>query len=458
MDRTRWPDQPSPALLTDLYELTMMQAYVEEGMEQEAVFELFVRRLPQRRNYLLACGLDDVLRFLETLAFDEAALAYVASLGRFKPGFLDYLRRFRFTGDIRAVREGTPVFPFEPLIEVTAPLPQAQLVETVIMNQIGLQTLLASKAVRVVTAAAGRSVVDFGFRRMQGIDAGLKGARAFSIAGVQSTSNVAAGQVYGVALAGTMAHSYVQAHDDELEAFRRFAALYPETTLLVDTYDSLAGVELVVMLARELGEAFRVKAVRLDSGDLGELARAARRMFDDAGLTSVRIFASGGLDEEIITRLVESGAPIDAFGVGTEMGVSGDAPSLDLAYKLVSYAGTDRLKLSPDKRVLPGRKQVFRRDGEGSASGDVIGRLDESGEGRGLLVPVMKDGTRLAAGRDALEQARTRAASEIALLPERVRALGVADPPYPVELTPRLQREYDVLAHAHGRRGSGGRR
>src|SRR3990170_1544849 len=317
------PARPSPALLTDLYELTMLQAYVEEGMHAEAVFDLYVRRLPSTRNYLLACGLDDVLEYLEALAFDDEALAYLDSCEQFSDRFLRYLRDFRFAGDVHAVPEGTAVFPFEPLVEIVAPLPQAQLVETMVMNQINLQTVLASKAVRVVAAAAGRPVVDFGFRRMHGVDAGLKAARAFYIAGVASTSNVAAGQTYGVPIAGTMAHSYVQAHDEELEAFRRFARLYPDTTLLVDTYDTIAGVRHVVTLAREMGSAFRVRAIRLDSGDLAALATEARRILDEAGLQGVRIFASGGLDEEAVATLVGQRAPIDAFGVGTDMGVSG---------------------------------------------------------------------------------------------------------------------------------------
>ncbi|HSC27285.1 MAG TPA: nicotinate phosphoribosyltransferase, partial [Vicinamibacterales bacterium] len=440
MDRTGWPLRPSPGLLTDLYELTMMQAYVEEGMDGEAVFDLFVRRLPAGRNYLLAAGLDEVLAFLETVAFDAAALAFLESTGRFSPSFLTYLSRFQFQGDVHAMPEGTPAFPNEPLVEVVAPLPQAQLVETVVMNQMGVQTLIASKAARVVAAAAGRPVVDFAFRRMQGVDAALKGARACFVAGVESTSNVGAGQLYGMPISGTMAHSYVQAHDDEMDAFRRFATLYPDTTLLVDTYDTLDGVRLVVRLARELGPAFRVKAVRLDSGDLGALARAARRILDDEGLTSVRIFASGGLDERVIAALLEGGAPIDAFGVGTEMGVSGDAPSLDLAYKLVAYAGTGRLKLSPDKPVLPGRKQVFRRERDGQAIGDVIASFDEAADGRPLLMPVMKSGKRLPAGQESLAAARARAAGELERLPPRVRALETAEPGYPVEVSNDLRR------------------
>jgi nicotinate phosphoribosyltransferase len=259
-----WLDYGDLGLFADLYELTMLQAYVERGMEGTATFSLFVRRLPERRNYLLACGLDDVLTFLETLRFDDAALAYLASLQRFSDPFLRYLERFRFTGDVYAVAEGTPVFPPEPIIEVSAPIAEGQVVESFVMNQIHLQTVLASKAARVVEAAAGRQVVDFGLRRMHGIDAGLKAARAFHIAGVDATSNVAAGQAYGLRLAGTLAHSYIQAHDDEYEAFRAFARVFPDTVLLVDTYDTLAGVSKVVQLAKELGSAFRVTAVRLD--------------------------------------------------------------------------------------------------------------------------------------------------------------------------------------------------
>ncbi len=442
------PARPSPALLTDLYELTMLQAYVEEGMHAEAVFDLYVRRLPPTRNFLLACGLDDLLEYLEALAFDDEALAYLDSCEQFSDRFLRYLRDFRFAGDVYAVPEGTAVFPFEPLVEIVAPLPQAQLVETMVMNQINLQTVLASKAVRVVAAAAGRPVVDFGFRRMHGVDAGLKAARAFYIAGVASTSNVAAGQIYGVPIAGTMAHSYVQAHDEELEAFRRFARLYPDTTLLVDTYDTLAGVRHVVTLARELGSAFRVLAIRLDSGDLAALATEARRLLDEAGLQGVRIFASGGLDEEAVATLVGQRAPIDAFGVGTDMGVSRDAPSLDIAYKLVSYGGVDRIKLSPGKLVLPGRKQVYRQERDGMAIRDVIAVSGEPAQGRPLLRQVMKGGRRMAGGREILDALRRRAAEEIGRLPPALRQLSRADPPYPVEVSPVLQQHYDRSARS----------
>jgi nicotinate phosphoribosyltransferase len=440
-----WPDLPSPALFTDLYELTMLQAYVEEGLEDEAVFSLFVRRLPERRNYLLACGLADVLRYLETLAFDARALAYLDSLGRFSGRFLQYLAELRFTGHVYAVAEGTPIFADEPILEIAAPMPQAQLVETIVMNQITLQTVLASKAVRVVTAARGRSVIDFGVRRMHGIDAGLKAARAFHIAGLEGTSHVAAGQLYGIPVAGTMAHSYIQAHDDELEAFRRFSSLYPDTVLLVDTYDTLEGIRNVIRLAREVGSAFRVRAVRLDSGDLLALSQEARRLLDDAGLHHVQILASGGLDEDAISHLLAQEAPIDGFGVGTDLGVSRDAPSLDIAYKLVSYAGEGRIKLSPGKPVLPGRKQVYRIEEGGRAVRDVISEAHQSHQGRPLLRSVMKDGRRLPEGEVSLDTARALAREEMDRLPDRLRGLEPADPPYLVEVSADLRAWHDRL-------------
>jgi nicotinate phosphoribosyltransferase len=435
----------SAALLTDLYELTMLQAYVEEGMEESAVFSLFVRRLPGRRNYLLACGLDDVLRFLEALSFDRESLSYLDSLGQFSERFLSYLEGLRFTGDVYALPEGTPFFANEPVLEVVAPMPQAQLIETLVMNQINLQTVLASKASRVVTAARGRTVVDFGLRRMHGIDAGLKAARAFYIAGVDATSNVAAGQCYGIPVAGTMAHSYIQAHDDEFEAFRSFTRLYPQTVLLVDTYDTLSGVRLVAKLSRDLGPDFKVRAVRLDSGDLGELARRSRQILDVEGLGSVEIFASGSLNEDAIDALLRSGAPIDGFGVGTDMGVASDAPSLDIAYKLVAYAGRGRMKLSTGKPILPGRKQVFRRERDGVSVGDIIAQYDETQDGRGLLVQVMKDGGRLAAGRDDLRTARRRVRDSLDRMPAAIRGLQPADPGYPVEVSGALGRARDEL-------------
>ena len=428
----------SPALLTDLYELTMLQAYFEEGMNDRAVFSLFVRRLPERRNYLVACGLDEVLAFLETLQFDQPALAYLDSLGRFSGRFLQFLERLRFTGDVHAVREGTPVFANEPMLEITAPITEAQVVESFVMNQIHLQTVLASKAARVVAAAQGRPVVDFGFRRIHGIDAGVKAARAFHIAGVSATSNVAAAQAYGLTAAGTLAHSFIQAHDDEYEAFRSFAAVYPDTTLLVDTCDTLAGVRKVVRLARELGPDFNVSAIRLDSGDLASLSVAARQVLDEAGLQQVGIFVSGNLNEDEIAKLIEAGTPINGFGVGTEMGVSRDAPSADIVYKLVEYAGRGRTKLSPGKLVLPGAKQVFRVESNGLAEYDVLGCRDDQGPGRPLLEPVMREGVRLSNGRATLAEARQHARTEIERLPARLRSILPANPPYPVQISTAL--------------------
>ena len=427
-------------LFTDLYELTMLQAYLEEGMTDEAVFSLFVRRLPPRRNFLLACGLDTVLKYLESLSFGDRALAYLASLSKFSDHFLSWLRDFRFTGDVYAVLEGTPVFANEPLLEIVAPLPQAQLVETLVMNQIHVQTLLATKAQRVVTAAGDRPVIDFGARRIHGIDAAIKGARAFYIGGVAATSNVLAGKQFGIPVTGTMAHSYIQAHQDEAAAFRKFARLYPDTVLLVDTYDTLAGVSKVIALAKTLGEDFQVKAVRLDSGNLLALSKETRRLLDRAGLSRVEIFASGGLDEERIAQLISANAPIDGFGVGSSMGVSDDAPVLDIAYKLCEYAGQGRLKLSTGKPVLPGRKQVFRMMEKDRDVSDVIARADEDLPGRALLVPVMRNGKRLKTGCVNLKSAREYAQQQIARLPDRVCAITQAKSPYPVEVSQELSR------------------
>lgn len=434
-----WIDDSNVALLTDLYELTMLQAYVEEDMQAEAVFSLFVRRLPQQRNYLLACGLDTILDYLEKLRFTPDSIDYLASLKRFSDRFLAWLADFRFQGEVWAVPEGTPVFANEPILEVQAPLPQAQLIETFIMNQIHLETVLASKAARVMTAAQGRNVIDFGPRRIHGTDAALKAARAFHIAGLAATANVLAGKIYGVPLAGTMAHSFIQACDTEMDAFRAFTRLYPDTVLLVDTYDTLEGVNKVIALARELGEDFQVQAVRLDSGDLADLAFKARALLDAAGLQTVDIFASGGLDEERITALVAKGAPINGFGVGSALGVSQDAPVLDIAYKLCAYAGHGRLKLSAGKPILPGRKQIFRVENEGSATYDVIARNEENLPGRPLLQPVMRAGKRLPAGRRELSAIRQYAHDQLSRLPAPIRALPPAQPPYQVEVSQALQ-------------------
>lgn len=424
---------PGLELFADLYEFRMARAYRALGMEEEAVFSLFVRRLPQGRNFLLACGTEDFVDTLEALRFGPESLDYLRSLDEFPEDFLDWLARFRFSGAVHAIAEGTPVFANEPLIEVVAPIAEAQMLETLAMNMIGLQTLLASKAARVVAAAHGRAVVDFGSRRAQGIDAALAGARAFHVAGVAATSNVLAGARHGIPVAGTMAHSFVQAFGREADAFRAFARHYPETILLVDTYDTTEGVRRVVALARELGDAFRVRGVRLDSGDLAALAREARGILDAAGLRHLQIFASGGLDEHRIAEMLASGAPVDAFGVGTEMSVSGDAPALDIAYKLTAYAGSGRMKMSAGKRTLPGRKQVFR-----TPEGDTVALAREDLPGEPLLRQVMRGGRRVLP-RPSLAATRQEAAVRIAALPAPLRGLGAAG--FPVGLSPGLAAE-----------------
>jgi nicotinate phosphoribosyltransferase len=441
-----WVSDTNQALLTDLYQLTMVQAYWKEGMREEAVFTLFCRRLPEKRNYLLACGLEDALQYLETARFTPESLEYLATLPWFSKEFLQQLGSFRFTGDVYAVPEGTPVFADEPIVEVVAPIAEGQLVESLLMNQIHFQTLIASKASRVVTAAEGRTVVDFGLRRMHGADAALKGARASYIAGVAASSNVLAGQVYGIPVAGTMAHSYIQAHDQELTAFRAFLQLYPETILLVDTYDTIHGVQNVIALANELGADFRVRGIRLDSGDLAALSTRARGMLDAAGLQRVEIFASGGLDEYEVARLLRQKAPIDGFGVGTGMGVSKDAPALDFAYKLAAYGGRGRLKTSPGKPILPGRKQIFRVTEGGRAVRDVIGRSQEPLPGLPLLRPVMRNGERLAEGGESLTDARHRARDELLRMPANIRSIDKLDLGYAVEVSGALKAYHQEVA------------
>ena len=414
----------------------MAQAYVEEEMSEDAVFSLFVRRLPETRNHLLACGQAGVLEAIEKFRFSQDDLAYLDSLGEFSSRFLDWLADYRFTGDIRAVAEGTPIFADEPIMEVSAPIAEAQILETVIMTKITLQTVLASKAARVVHAAQGRAVVDFGARRMHGIEAAVDGARAYHIAGITSTSNVLAGKIHGLPVSGTMAHSYVQAHEDEERAFEAFARAFPSTTLLVDTYDTLKGVKKAIAVARK----HHIGAIRLDSGDQAELSKRAREMLDEAGLDQIKIFSSSGLDEYEIEALLDAGARIDGFGVGTAMGVAKDAPDLDLVYKLCAYAGRGRLKLSSGKPILPGRKQVYRVMETETATHDILARAEETFKGEALLAPVMEGGRILPAGRTDLDAARAHCAKQLELLPARLRALAPADPPYAVQVSEALER------------------
>jgi len=440
MTRSSSFDPHRSALFTDLYELTMLQAYYAEGMQATAVFELFFREMPPQRNFIMAAGLEDVLAYLEGLQFTADDLAWLRTQGGFSDAFLESLRDFRFTGEVFAVPEGTVVFPHEPLIQISAPLPEAQLVETYVLNQIHLQSLAATKAARVLIAAQGRTVVDFGSRRSHGTDAALKVGRNSYLAGAAGTSNVAAGRLYGIPIVGTMAHSYVQAHPDELSAFSAFARQYPETTLLVDTYDTLLGVDNVIALARRLGDDFRVRAIRLDSGDLAGLARQARQRLDGAGLERVRIFASGGLNEYKIRDLLAAGAPIDGFGVGTDLAVSADAPELDISYKLVAYDGAPRMKLSSRKLSRPGQKQIFRNSAEGRMSHDLLALHDEQHTGEPLLQPVMRNGRRLPAGCVSLAQARAHAQAQLVALPPALKVLEGMAPVYPVHVSAQLEK------------------
>jgi nicotinate phosphoribosyltransferase len=431
-----WPTVDDLGLFTDRYELSMLQAYWAAGMRQRATFSLYFRKLPAARSFMLACGQQHAAHLVTTLRFPEEALSAIARLGGFRDEFLRWLAEFRFTGDIVALPEGTPVFPQEPLLEVTAPIAEAQLLETLLMNLVHLETVLASKAIRMVLAAEGRPVLDFGMRRMHGIDAAVRGVRAYRTAGIAATSNVLAGLHFGLPVSGTMAHSFIQACGDEAEAFRRYAELYPGTTLLVDTYDTLDAVDKVIELRRELGESFRVGAVRLDSGDIAALAKAARARLDGAGLADVKILASGGLDEHGIAALLAAGAPIDGFGVGTSLGTSADAPYLDLVYKLTSFAGEPRLKESPGKEIWPGAKQVFRRrDGSGTYSGDELGLRTEQRDGEPLLVPVVARGEPLDAPTLDLDAAAAHAREAVSRLPAALRALDGPELDYPVSIS-----------------------
>ena len=417
---------PTSGLFTDLYELVMAQLYEERGMTAPAVFELSARSLPAGWGFLLAAGLEQALERLEGLRFEEDDLEYLATLPQFDAAFIERLRGFRFGGEVWAPPEGTALFPHEPLLQVIAPLPQAQLIETLMLNQIGTATLIASKASRAVIGAAGAPLLEFGGRRAHGVDAALTAARSSYIAGFAATSSVAAGRRYGIPVVGTMAHSYVLAAEDERSAFRAFAERYPEATLLVDTYEIGRGVERAIAVARELGPG-RVGAIRIDAGDLAAEAARARRMLDDAGLAEVRIVVSGGLDEHRIAALAAGGAPIDAFAAGTAIVVSQDAPSLDAVYKLVEYDGQPRAKRSPGKPSLPTRKQVWRRSVGGAIREDRIQPFNgpSPGDWRPLLRPVMVDGRRTAESRETLAEMRARASEQIAALPAGLRRLEV---------------------------------
>jgi nicotinate phosphoribosyltransferase len=438
-------DPLTSPLLTDLYQLNMVQAYLDNGMGETAVFEFFSRRLPKQRRFLMAAGLEQALSFLGTVRFGADEIEWLAASGRFDRRLLDYAAVFRFSGDVDAMPEGTIFFADEPILRVTAPIAEAQLVETRLINLLHLQSLIAAKAARMVLAAKGRVLIDFGLRRAHGAEAGLHGARAAYIAGFAGSASVLAAPAFGVPLYGTMAHSYVQAHASESQAFLSFARSRPrDLVLLIDTYDTEAGARRVVALAPRLAsEGIAIRGVRLDSGDLGWHARQVRAILDAGGLEAVRIFASGGIDERKIARFVADGAPIDGFGVGTSLVTSEDAPALDCAYKLQAYAGRPRRKRSESKATWPGAKQVFRRHhADGRMAGDVVSVAADRQPGKPLLIPVMRGGRRLAET-PSLAEIRAHAGEELAGLPEELRSLDDVDAgatPYGVEIAPALRR------------------
>jgi nicotinate phosphoribosyltransferase len=434
-------------LLTDLYELTMAAGYLQTGFEACATFELFVRNLPSHRNYLIAAGLEQALDFLEHVNFSDEEIAYLRSHHVFQyigPEFFEYLRTFRFTGEVWAVPEGTLVFPGEPMLRVSAPIIEAQIMETYLLATLGYQTMIASKAARVVTAAQGRRVVEFGARRAHSAQAGLFAARAAAIGGAVGSSNVMAGQQFGVYTYGTQAHSWVMAHDDEAEAFAHFLDAFPERAfLLLDTYNVRDAVKKIIRMGR------KPAGVRLDSGDVAKDSRWVRRELDKAGWQDVRIFASGDLDEYEIAKLLAKGAVIDSFGVGSALATPSDAPLLNLVYKLVEVDRAGKIqgtaKLTQAKVTYPGRKQVFRysnRDGQYESDRIALDNEPANG-GKPLLVPVMKNGRRIAPP-ESIEQLRERCVAELECLPERYRRIDrKAD--YPVRHSQQLEKLLDKI-------------
>lgn len=428
------------ALVTDLYELTMAASYLEHDMNDTATFSLFVREYPGHRSYFVNAGLEDVLHYLENLSFTQDDLDYLGSTGFFSSEFLSYLKDFSFTGDVHAMPEGRLYFTDEPILEVTGPMIEAQLVETFIINTINLQSVIATKAARCVHAAGNSGLVDFSLRRTHGINAGMKAARSSYISGFTGTSNVMAGKLYDIPVVGTMAHSYITSFEEEIDAFRAFAASFPDNSvMLVDSYDTLEGTKKAAQVGREMKERGQsLSGIRLDSGDMASLSRKARKILNDAGLDKAKIFASGGFDEYKIHDVLERQADIDAFGVGTKMGVSADAPYLDMAYKLVKYAGRPVLKLSTGKKTLTSAKQVFRMTGSNKElDHDVIALREDKMEGEALLKPVMKNG-KITSDLPSLADIRDRFMDEFSNLPDKYKALKNPKP-YPVHLSPHME-------------------
>ena len=437
---TIWKEY-EPELLIDLYELTMAASYLAEGMCAEATFSLFIREYPPHRNYFVAAGVEHLKEIIPHLRFSAAAIDYIASTGIFKPAFLEYLRAFRFTGTVRAIPEGRIFFAQEPILEVTAPIIEAQILETLVLNVVQMETLIASKAARCVHAARGKGLIDFSFRRTQGVDAGVKAARASYLAGFLGTSNMLAGKLYGIPLFGTMAHSYITSFNSEMDAFLAFARTFPDNVvLLIDTYDTLCGAGKAVEVARILAaEGKKVRGVRLDSGDLVQLSRQVRTILNDAGLDDVKILVSGSLDEFRLKELLDAGAEIDLFAVGTRMGVSADAPYFDIVYKLVEYDGRPVLKLSSGKKTWVGRKQVFRYcDQNGMMEKDLLALDGEDPAGGGPLLDVVISEGSPVRPLEALETVRDRFAKERETLPPRYRDIACGDT-YPVQISAALR-------------------
>jgi len=426
-------------LLTDLYQLTMLQGYIEEGLHEEAIFEFYVRQMPENRSFLIAAGLESCLRFLEDMRFSEEELQYLEKTHRFSSALIDYLRNLRFTGDVHALPEGTVFFPNEPLIRVTASLPIAQLVETRLINLLHFETLIATKAARCTLAAKGRAaLIDFGLRRAHGAEAGILAARAAYLAGFIGTATVPAETLYEIPVFGTMAHSYIEAHGSEEAAFLNFAVANPNNvTLLIDTYDTVKGAKTAAHVADMLSvRGIRVRAVRLDSGDLCELSRVVRSILDERGFPGIQIFASGNLDEYAVEDLLSRGAPINGFGIGTKLDTSADVPYLECAYKLMAYAGEPRLKKSSGKATYPGRKQVYRLMCNERMAQDTIGLEGEPLEGSPLIEKVMDKGKRLKNPEDLKTLAQyTR--EQIRALPASLRDLAGTGP-YPVLISKAL--------------------
>jgi nicotinate phosphoribosyltransferase len=433
-------------LLTDLYQLTMAQSYFREQRMESATFSLYIRSYPPDRGYFVSAGLLDVLDYLENFSFDAAGLDYLAAQKFFSDDFLHYLGDLRFSGAVWAVPEGRIFFKDEPILEITAPIIEAQIVETFIINQIHLQTLIATKAARCVHAAAGRTVVDFALRRTHGIDAGMKVARTSYLAGCGGTSNVLAGSRYGIPIVGTMAHSFVMSFDREIDAFRAYVASFPDNAiLLIDTYDTLAGARNAVQVAKEMAvHGKKLVGVRIDSGDLAAQAREVRRIFDQANLPDCKIIGSGGLDEYELAQLAAANVPFDSYGVGTKMGISADAPWTDISYKLVEYHDRPVLKLSTGKASWPGKKQVFRvRDGKGQAQHDLVGLRDEKLPGESLLKEVMRNG-RPSETYPSLVEIRRVFAADFVSLDDSVKAIRQPRV-YPVEFSPSLRALRDQI-------------